>query len=67
MIDFVSYQDTILHLEHITRNADTIIINKSIIDIRSIPNANLLVNDSLVMLGAMDLCLESKTAVLFDG
>lgn len=54
MIDFVSYQDTILHLEHITRNADTIIINKSIIDIRSIPNANLLVNDSLVMLGAMD-------------
>lgn len=54
MMDLVSYQDTILHLEHITRNADTIIINKSIIDIRSIPNANLLVNDSLVMLGAMD-------------
>lgn len=54
MIDLTSYQDTILHLEHIIRNADTIILNKSIIDIRSIPNANLLVNDSLVMLGSMD-------------
>ena len=54
IIDLTSYQDTILYLEHITRNVDTIILNKSNIDIRSIPNANLLVNDSLVMLGAMD-------------
>ena len=53
-IDLTSYRDTIVHLEHVTGRVDTIFVDKSDVGIQYVPNANILVNDSLVMFGAMD-------------
>ena len=53
-IDLTSYRDTIVRLEHVTGRVDTIFVDKSDVGIQYVPNANILVNDSLVMFGAMD-------------
>ncbi|MDE5738882.1 MAG: hypothetical protein K2H92_01020, partial [Bacteroidaceae bacterium] len=53
-IDFTVAKDTVLCLERMVERIDTIVLSRSDLSIQSISFANILMNDSLVMLGAMD-------------
>ena len=54
MIDLTKRPEITLQLDDKVEKTDTLILRRNNIHIQSIPNANLLVGDSLAMLGAMD-------------
>ena len=54
IIDLSKENGAVLSFDNQVKTIDTLVLRRDNINIQSIPNANLLVNDSLVMLGAMD-------------
>ena len=54
IIDLNKENGVVVPLDNRVNRIDTLVLQRNDVNIQSIPNANLLVNDSLVMLGAMD-------------
>ena len=54
IIDLTKENSVVVPLDNRIERIDTLVLQRDDVNIQSIPNANLLVNDSLVMLGAMD-------------
>ena len=54
IIDLTKTNSVVVPLDNRIERIDTLVLQRNDVNIQSISNANLLVNDSLVMLGAMD-------------
>lgn len=53
-INLTKTNSAVVSLENRLKRIDTLVLQRNDVNIQSIPNANLLVNDSLIMLGTMD-------------
>ena len=58
-IDFTVAKDTVLCLERMVERIDTIVLNRSELNVQSVRTANIIMNDSVLMFGAMDGALYS--------
>lgn len=59
VVDFTSCKNIVLDLERIVEKIDTIVVSKSELNVQSVKTANIVMNDSVLMFGAMDGALYS--------
>ena len=54
VVDLTKWEDSILRLDDATEHVDTIILKKESINIQAVQQANILINDSVIMFGTTD-------------
>lgn len=59
VVDFISCKDIVLDFERIVEKIDTIVVSRSELNVQSVRTANIVMNDSMLMFGAMDGTLYS--------